>query len=121
MSSKKSKNKLNKLKQKPRLKKELDKIDEQVKKEVTDPYEHEFSFDDHCPPLNDKNVDEYLRYVKNHPQDGNNLFDRRRKLLMYKLITEVSRLRTISVSNKNRASKERLQELKSRLTEPGGA
>ena len=82
-----------------------------------DPYEYEFSSDSNCPDLNENNVDEYLKYVKNHPQDGNNLFDRRRKFLKDKLITEVSRLRTVIALNKKKASKKRLQELMSRLTE----
>ncbi len=81
-----------------------------------DPYEYESSFDDYCTMLNENNVDEYLRYVKNHPQDGNNLFDRQRKFQMDELTTEVSRLKTVLALNKNRVSKKRLQGLRSKLT-----
>lgn len=55
--------------------------------------------------------------MKNHPPDGNNLFDRRRKFLMGELISEIVRLRTVLALNKNKASKKRVQELRSRLME----
>ncbi len=82
-----------------------------------DPYEYEFSFENSCPLLNEKNADQYLKYVQNHPQDGNNLFDRRRKFQMSELISDIAKTRMLVAWNKKRAPKNRLKQMRSRLTE----